>query len=65
MVQRFVRDDAGYQAWLATHSGGWVLNTFPHVTSQYLILHKASLSDGKSPTRNGAYLDVRIRQVLF
>ena len=53
MVQRFVRDDAGYVAWLAAHSGGWVLNTFPHVTSQYLVLHRASCRTVNRPLETG------------
>ena len=53
MVQTFVRDDAGYVAWLAAHSGGWVLNTFPHVTSQYLVLHRASCRTVNRPLETG------------
>jgi hypothetical protein len=42
VVERFVNDDAGYVAWLASHPTGFVLNTYPHVTSSYLVLHRAS-----------------------
>lgn len=41
MISRFVNDDPGYIAWLAAHSSGYVLNTFPHVTASYLVLHRA------------------------
>lgn len=41
-MKRFVNDDAGYLAWLADHPGGFVLNTFPHVSSSYLVLHRAA-----------------------
>lgn len=41
-MRRFVNDDAGYVAWLASHPGGYVLNTYPDVTSSYLVLHRAS-----------------------
>ena len=41
-MQRFVDNDAGYIAWLREHPAGFVLNTYPHVTSSYLILHRAS-----------------------
>src|SRR5450756_1958006 len=41
-MERFVDNDAGYVAWLARHRGGFVLNTFPHVSSSYLVLHRSS-----------------------
>jgi hypothetical protein len=41
-MERFVNDDTGYLAWLADHPGGFVLNTFPHVSSSYLVLHRSS-----------------------
>lgn len=41
-MRRFVNDDAGYVAWLSEHPDGYVLNTYPHVTSDYLILHRAA-----------------------
>jgi len=41
MIRRFVDDDPGYVAWLAAHPLGFVLNTFPHVTASYLVLHRA------------------------
>lgn len=40
-VRRFERDDEGYVAWLDGHPDGWVLNTYMHVTSDYLVLHRA------------------------
>lgn len=42
MISRFVDDDPGYIAWLAAHPSGYVLNTFPHLTASYLVLHRAS-----------------------
>jgi hypothetical protein len=41
VVRRFERDDEGYLAWLAAHPDGYVLNTYMHVTSDYLVLHRA------------------------
>jgi hypothetical protein len=41
-MERFIDDDTGYLAWLADHPGGFVLNTFPHVSSSYLVLHRSS-----------------------
>lgn len=41
MITRFVDDDPGYVAWLTAHPSGYVLNTFPHVSASYLILHRA------------------------
>jgi hypothetical protein len=41
-MRRFVKDDQGYVDWLASHPGGYVLNTYAHVTSDYLILHRAA-----------------------
>ena len=40
-MRRFVNDDAGYLAWLPSHRAGFVLNTFPHVTASYLVLHRS------------------------
>src|SRR5262245_26507928 len=41
-MRRFLKDDRGYVEWLAAHPSGFVLNTYAHVTSDYLILHRAS-----------------------
>jgi hypothetical protein len=41
-MQRFWKDDPGYIAWLTAHPAGYVLNTYAHITSSYLILHRAS-----------------------
>lgn len=41
-VEWFLRDDPGYLAWLAAIPYGFVLNTWPHVSAGYLVLHKAS-----------------------
>jgi hypothetical protein len=41
MIERFVDNDHAYVAWLAAHPSGYVLNTFPHVTASYLVLHRA------------------------
>lgn len=56
-MRRFVNDDAGYIAWLDAHPDGFVLNTYAHVTSTYLIVHRAAcrtinrpLAPGKSWT---------------
>ncbi len=40
MARRFEKDDRGYLAWLAAHPDGYVLNTYMHVTSDYLVLHR-------------------------
>lgn len=57
-MRRFLNDDAGYVSWLTAHPHGFVLNTYPHVTSDYLILHRAAcrtinrpLADGREWTR--------------
>jgi hypothetical protein len=42
MVRQFSKDDDGYIGWLAGHPDGFVLNTYAHVSSAYLILHRAS-----------------------
>lgn len=41
-MRQFSKDDAGYVGWLADHPDGFVLNTYAHVSSAYLILHRAS-----------------------
>jgi hypothetical protein len=41
-LQRFVKDDAGYLAWLDAHPLGYVLNTNLHPTADYLILHRST-----------------------
>jgi hypothetical protein len=52
-MRRFVNDDAGYGAWLAAHPRGYVLNTFPHVTSTYLVLHRAACRTINRPLAAG------------
>jgi hypothetical protein len=42
VMDRFVDDDAGYLAWLEAHPRGYVLNTFPHMRSAYLVLHRTT-----------------------
>jgi len=54
-MRRFVDDDAGYVAWLASHPEGYVLNTFPHVTSSYLVLHRASCRTVNRPLAAGRH----------
>jgi hypothetical protein len=58
MVRRFERDDAGYLTWLASHPDGYVLNTYMHVTSDYLVLHQArcrTVSRPPSPDRSWTF----------
>jgi len=38
----FVDDDAGYRDWLSLNPDGFVLNTFAHVSANYLLLHRAT-----------------------
>lgn len=52
-MRRFVNDDEGYVAWLASHANGYVLNTFPHVTSSYLVLHRAGCRTVNRPLAKG------------
>ena len=52
-MRRFWKDDPGYIAWLARHSDGYVLNTYAHVTSEYLILHRASCRTVNRPLAAG------------
>jgi hypothetical protein len=54
-VERFIDDDAAYVAWLADHPGGFVLNTFPHVSSSYLVLHRASCRTVNRPLAAGRH----------
>jgi hypothetical protein len=55
----FIDDDAGYRAWLAANSGGFVLNTTRSPRADYLMLHRAgcrhiSGDDTRSWTKNYA-----------
>lgn len=52
-MRRFSRDDVGYIDWLAAHPDGYVLNTYAHVTSSYLILHRASCRTVNRPLAPG------------
>lgn len=52
-MRRFSKDDAGYVEWLAKHPDGYVLNTYAHVTSAYLILHRASCRTVNRPLASG------------
>jgi hypothetical protein len=54
-MERFIDDDAGYVAWVADHHGGFVLNTFPHVNSSYLVLHRASCRMVNRPLAAGRH----------
>lgn len=42
VVVTFLDDDAGYLAWLATHPGGFVLNSEREPRAGYLVLHRAT-----------------------
>ena len=58
MVRRFEKDDAGYVVWLGEHPDGYVLNTYMHVTSDYLILHRArcrTVNRPLDPTRSWTF----------
>ena len=52
-MKRFSKDDPGYVAWLAAHPDGYVLNTYAHVTSAYMILHCASCRTVNRPAAPG------------
>jgi hypothetical protein len=52
-MQRFVDDDAGYVAWLEAHPRGYVLNTFSHMSSSYLVLHRATCGTVNRPLAKG------------
>lgn len=52
-MRRFVDDDAGYVAWLEAHPRGYVLNTYPHLTSTYLVLHRSSCGTVNRPLAEG------------
>ncbi len=59
-MERFINDDTEYLTWLADDSGGFVLNTFPHVSSSYSVLHRSSrrtvnrtLAGGRHLTHHG------------
>jgi hypothetical protein len=53
VMRRFVNDDAGYIAWLAAHPDGFVLNTYAHVTSAYLIMHRTACRTINRPLAHG------------
>jgi Family of unknown function (DUF6308) len=58
IMHRFAKDDVGYIAWLAAHHNGFVLNTYAHVTSAYLILHRAAcrtINRALAPGRSWTY----------
>ncbi len=52
-MRRFLNDDEGYTSWLQVHPHGYVLNTYPHVTSEYLILHRARCRTINRPLASG------------
>ena len=41
MTQLFDGDDAAYQAWLAAHPHGYVLNVRRSLVPGYMVLHRA------------------------
>ncbi len=42
MPERFNDDDDGYLRWIETHPRGYVINTSPRPSADYVILHRAS-----------------------
>jgi len=52
-MDRFVDDDAGYLAWLEAHPKGYVLNTFPHMSSSFLVLHRTTCGTVNRPLAKG------------
>ena len=55
-VEIFRDDDAGYLAWLATHTAGFVLNVARSPRPSYVILHRATCRTiSGRPTRGGPW----------
>jgi hypothetical protein len=52
-MDRFVDDDAGYLAWLEAHPRGYVLNTFPQMSSSFLVLHRTTCGTVNRPLAKG------------
>ncbi len=61
-MKLFVRDDEGYLAWVVANPAGYVLNTTGKPSSDYLVLHRATCGQIKSPKRTnyttGPYIKV-------
>lgn len=63
-LRRFENDDAGYEAWLAAHPSGWVVNAGRRPSAAYLKLHEAQcptisqLRAGYSRWTTGEYIKV-------
>lgn len=60
----FRDDDAGYLAWVESHSQGYVLNVRRHPDPDYVILHRASCgSIARRSHRPGAYTERQYRKI--
>ncbi len=63
MAVEFFENDESYLKWLDSHQDGFVLNTNPSPTEDYLMLHKASCSqlkrnDKRQKTKTFSYRKV-------
>jgi len=52
-VRSFLDDDAGYLAWVSSHSGGFVVNADRTLSPNSLMLHRATCSCIGGPARPG------------
>jgi len=41
-TQHYVRDDAGYLAWISKHPDGFIINTYARPSRAYLKLYRAT-----------------------
>jgi hypothetical protein len=63
-VEIFRDDDRGYEAWLAAHPSGWVVNARSSPSAAYLKLHRAEcamisqLQAGYSRWTTGGYIRI-------
>ena len=53
MCERFKNAEEGYEAWLDTHSEGWVFNNFGGQDSAFNVLHRAPCSFLRRPVDEG------------
>ena len=61
-MRLFVNDDRGYLDWVSANPSGYVLNSYAHPSTDYLMLHKATCGSITSAARlnytSGGYVKV-------
>lgn len=61
-MERFDHDDDGYLRWVAVHPSGVVINCFPNLSTDYLVLHRSTCPSITIRQVDKEALDARLHQ---